>query len=650
MKVLLTTCYRRLAPGLVSVLFLVTVFLHLCGARADDTWVYSVQLKASVQTSPPQIHLNWIPDKYGAISYTVYRRDSEDSNWGWGTVLSGTTSNFVDTDVLVGQRYEYQVVKQGVPGYTSYGYISSGIQVPAVHDRGAIVVVIANSLLPALAAEIERLRQDLTGDGWRVIQHTVATNQSPAAVRSLIVDDYHQHPNVEAVLLLGRVPVLLSGNLNYDTHQARPMPADAFYGDMDGDWSNSPGFLPSDVELMVGRVDLFDMPGASSPTPFPNEIELTRRYLNKDHAWRHGQVVVPRRALMGDRRGVDEGYAPAASGYRSFDPLVGHGAITIANTADSAPAAQRWISRLANDTYLWAYGCGGGLPTGISHLGTRGRYFEAWTTDVVNLDAKAVFVMLYGSWFGNWERKDNFMRSFLATPSLGLACVMSGEPHWFMHPMGLGDPIGRSARLTMNNATLYGSDANPMNRAVYVALMGDPTLRMHPFPPPSNLSATQQSGVHLSWSPAPAPVLGYHVYRSTQPDGPFSLINQTPVAPTVFIDSNAPPGEIFYMVRAVRDEVSPSGTFFNLSQGTFASVQVTAPPAPIHVNALLVDDGVLLQWNTQAGLSYRVFGSADIYGTNWIDLSGPRIAPGDTAEWLDVQTHLPQRYYRVSTP
>src|SRR6185436_3494357 len=102
--------------------------------------------------------------------------------------------------------------------------------------------------------------------------------------------------NVQAVFLFGHVPVLQSGNLNYDGHLARPMPADAYYGDVDGDWSGSPDFIPSDVELMVGRVDLFNMPGAGAAIPWPNETELLRRYLNKDHDWRNKLINVPRRA------------------------------------------------------------------------------------------------------------------------------------------------------------------------------------------------------------------------------------------------------------------------------------------------------------------------------------------------------------------
>src|SRR5205085_2453312 len=120
-------------------------------------------------------------------------------------------------------------------------------------------------------------------------------------------------------------PVLHCGNINYDGHLTRPMPADTYYGDMDGDWSSNPNALPSDVELMVGRVDFFAMPGVGAPVAWPSEQELLRNYLNKDHQWRNKLLDVPRRALMGNRRGDENGEATAASGYRNFEPLVGPG-------------------------------------------------------------------------------------------------------------------------------------------------------------------------------------------------------------------------------------------------------------------------------------------------------------------------------------
>src|SRR6185295_5536808 len=232
-------------------------------------------------------------------------------------------------------------------------------------------------------------------------------------------------------------------------------------------------YLPADVQLMVGRVDFDNMPGIGAPVPWPSEVELLRNYLNKDHNWRHRITQVPRRALMGNRRGDELGQATAASGYRNFEPFVGPGNIVEANISDISAPEVRWGPMLGAGSYLWAYGCGGGFPNGVSHLGTNGEYNDLYSKDIVGQDAKAVFTMVFGSWFGEWDVTDDFMRSFLATPSVGLTCCMAGRPHWFVHHMGLGETIGYSTRLTMNNSTLYRSRSNAFTRAIYISLMGD---------------------------------------------------------------------------------------------------------------------------------------------------------------------------------
>jgi hypothetical protein len=461
---------------------------------------------------------------------------------------------------------------------------------------------------------------------------------------------YNSDPgNVKAVFLFGHVPILRSGNLNVDGHQARPMPADPYYGDMDGSWNN-PSFLPSDVELMVGRVDLFNLPGNGATLAWPSELELLRNYLNKDHNWRHKLINVPRQALMGNRRGDEGGRATASGGYRNFTPFVGPGNIIEANTDDAAPPAERWISMLAANSYLWAYGCGGGQPTAISELGTHDQYNDMWSTDVVGQDAKAVFVMLFGSWFGNWDGTDNVMRSFLATPTMGLASCMSGGPHWFLHHMGLGEPIGYDTRLTMNNDTLYKNQSNDFRRAVFIALMGDPTLRMDSVAPPSNLFATQSNSmVNLNWgASSDGTILGYHIYRSSSASGPFSRITTSLLAGTSFNDAGISPGTYTYMVRSIKLQTTPSGSYFNPSQGIFSSITVI--PLPI-LQASLAGTGVVLSWNSLPGAMYHVqVRSTGGPGGNWSELSGAITATGPTTTWTDSDTTETTRCYRVVSP
>jgi hypothetical protein len=623
-------------------------------AKADETWTYSVELSATIQTSPPQITLHWENDDiYGVTNFTIYRKAKNATSWNFLTNLDGSTFTWNDPNVSVGSTYEYQVIK-GASGHVGYGYIYSGINASLLENRGKLLLMVATNGLGSLSNELARLQSDITGDGWQVIRHDVSSNDTPASVKALIVSDYNaDSANVQAVFLFGHIPILQSGFLDYDTHGARPMAADGYYADINGDWSSSPSYLPSDVELMVSRVDLANMPGSAAPGVFANEVELLRNYLNKDHRWRHKLFTVPRRALMADRFGDLSGEARSATGYRNFEPMVGPGNTQLANVSDASLPTNCWLSLISSNSYLWTYACGGGQDTTMSAMGTHGQYFDAWSTDLVAQDAKAVFFMLEGSWMGNWDHTDNFLRSVLATPSMGLACCcIAGHPHAFYHHMGLGEPIGYGIRLTMNNSTLYRCQSNDFARAIYIELLGDPTLRLEPVAPPSNLSATiNGSSVALNWSPSTDSVAGYHVYRSTSSAGPFTRLTSSLISATTFTDASVPAGSYTYMVRAVALQTNPSGSYYNPSQGTFAGATVSATLPPISLTASRIANGIKLSWNTQSGTVYRVLAKTNSSQPNWNDLSGGITATSATTSWSDNNTRtVPTRLYRIASP
>jgi hypothetical protein len=398
--------------------------------------------------------------------------------------------------------------------------------------------------------------------------------------------------------------------------------------------------------------------------PWPGEQALLRNYLNKDHLWRTHQIPVKRQALMGDRRGDDDGtLAMAASGYRNFtpfvgasNPLYGTNLIIEANVQGTAPIPALWVSMMAaasETNYLWAFGDGGGELNGCSGLGTNGEYNFVLSTDIVGTDSRAVFVMLFGSYMGNWDGQDDLLRSVLATPTMGLACMMVGEPHWFVHHMGLGETIGYGARLTANNSTLYQSASNAFMRAVYINLMGDPTLRQDPISPPSGVTATAgANGAALRWSPGSDPVLGYNVYYSTNPAGPYTLLNDSPIATTNYTDVGVALGVYNYMVRGVWVETNPSGSYTNASQGVFATTNVVPQPTSITVGiSLLPPAGFTLHWNSLPGATYRVLASSTINPPNWIDLTGSVPATGTNSTWSGpVGGGTPQYYFEIASP
>jgi len=596
----------RRAFGVVAGLASILVACY-CGRAGEITSEYSVQVSAKVEAAPPRIALSWPQEGCQApTSYTVYRKALEDSWWGRGTQLPPNAASFIDTNVEVGLPYEYQVVRTS-PLYSGYGYVDAGIEIPMVEDRGKLLLVVDRTYSTELTDELAQLEEDLTGDGWSVIRMDVSRDDSVLKVKSLIRAQYKADPaNVKCVFLFGHVPVPYSGNIVPDGHapdHQGAWPCDGFYGDMDGLWTdksvnvtvasdprnrNVPGdgkfdqsTFPAPLKLMVGRVDLANMPGrlcAGGDATFPDELELLRNYLNKDHRFRTRQFDLPRRGVVGDYFGVRDGEAFAASGWRNFAAFFG------AANVSALPRERTWIECLATNSYLWAYGCGPGTYTSIGGLGTANSYNDGVSTDLVKADVKAVFTLMFGSWLGDWDSEDDLQRSILATPSYGLACAWSGRPHWFLQHMALGTPIGFSARLTQNNRRdgLYHNQMNNGAGQIHIALMGDPTLRMHIVAPPTHLAASLRSdSVDLHWERCDDSVVGYHVYRANTRAGPFARLTPAPVTTASFIDPR-PGFASTYMVRGLKLETSGSGTYYNLSEGCLVTTPGTeiAPPAP----------------------------------------------------------------------
>ncbi|MCC6412582.1 MAG: T9SS type A sorting domain-containing protein [Saprospiraceae bacterium] len=553
----------------------------------------TVILQATIQEDPPMIVLNWKLDTVNG-GYTIWRKAKNDLQWGDSIAVTAPGSTtWTDTAVNIGNGYEYQVLKS-LPLYPygdgganfGAGYIYAGIRVPPVHHRGACLVVIDSTFKQTLAPEINRLLKDLEADGWRAQALYVDRNDPVTTVKSYIQlwaatnQDFNR-----TLFLLGRVPVPYSGDIvpdgHYNDHKGA-WPCDGYYANLDGVWTDqtvnittSPGtrndnvpgdgkfdnsVIPTAVALQVGRVDFANM------SLFPeSEEQLLRRYLNKDHLWRTGFTPVVERGLVDNNfPAYLDGHGGA--GWRNFAPMFG-----LANVFEL-----QYRQTLTNQSYLWSYGCGGGGPQSASDISST-TYF---TTDSL----QTVFTMLFGSYFGDWDYPNNFLRGAIASRTC-LASTWGNRPEWILHHMALGENIGYGAQLTMNNRGLY----TPRFYGGYAstALMGDPTLRMHMFRSVENLVASQV-GLHvqLDWLD-PAGAMGYYIYKKTAFDTAFQLLNQVPVMGTTYLDTCAGAGLFVYMVRSVELRSSASGTYYNLSAGITVDFQ-SAPSAIASV--VVMDD------------------------------------------------------------
>ena len=591
-------------------------------------------LRAEVQSNPAKIVLRWNPPPAGSEgkSISIWRKPIDGQTWGapgytgqpksYVKTIKGNPTTWTDPDpkITSGSLYEYRV-HQSYSGGRSMGLICAGIEVPLVHYRGKIILVVDESHSSRLANELRGLEGDLVGDGWTVIrmdfERGVSLNRRRYAgqvrrLRDGIRNVYRSDPeNVKAVLLIGHLPVPYSGSKAYDWHSPQndakhrnlwhvgAWPTDNYYGDMDWEWPDSkvretrsdfarnhnvPGDGKFDVnscdagsagypktgsypvcEIMVGRVDLYDMPAFRK-----SERELLRQYLHKNHAYRHKQRTYAQRGLIDynlneSKRGLNENNGPR----RSFAVLFG------AENVRSNPQVD-WFPELGRQDYLWAAGAGYAGFTNLQGIGS--------TRDFARKPSRVVFTALYGSFFGDWDSRDNLLRAGLANQDT-LSCVWLGPQinanfGLGVHSMGIGKTLGYAIDASHYKGRLNHEGAMNMRtgllRGVHVSLMGDPTLRLHVVAPPVDLKVSRTGAgslAALNWRPSAdandPDFRGYHVYGASRRSGSFQLLSQ---AGPIRINSyqTAPGAGPSFMVRAVKLQRTLSGSYYNASQGVFA--------------------------------------------------------------------------------
>ncbi len=602
-------------------LLYILAFLFVChaesGMRAANNKDQAILVQAEATVgSPPFITLKWVKNEL-AVKYRIQRKLLNADGWdGDMAKLDSSINTYEDRDVQVGEIYEYKIYAQSygqfneningkdtvlVEQFYAYGYVCAGINGIIPPSFGKVLILVDNTIAPSITSEMETFKADLVLDGWDVVVKNTqrAEKFDGAAVKAtkqIIIDENDkEYDKLKAVILIGRVPVPYSGNLNPDGHDDHKgaWPADVYYGTFGEDnWTdfsvnnstsgraenkNIPqdgkfdqSKIPDVVSLQVGRIDFYNM------TDFKiSELDLIKNYLNKNHNFRIGLSGAQNACVVDDNfGGYIEGFS--TSGWR-IASLIGTSNIK----------ADDFFTSLETTPMLWAYGCGGGNFTGAGGVGS--------TADFVAKSPKGIFTMLFGSYFGDWDVQNAFMRAAIASSPSVLTCSWGGRPQWFYHHMGMGLPIGYSAVVTQNNSTMYQSNylytPSYPSGIIYTmgigqiqqALMGDPTLRMFMNDPsvPKTLSVFQPQGspVAISWNfMISDDIMGYNLYKSINgPDGPFVRINSKLInlQTNTYSDSSLFEGDVYYMLRTQKITKTNTGSFINQSRGILKSLTVT---------------------------------------------------------------------------
>jgi hypothetical protein len=447
-----------------------------------------------------------------------------------------------------------------------------------LHHRGNLLVIAEKSLADSISNDLTNYLKDLAADGWNVNMIQVLKTDSIQKVKREIKNHNQAIGDLKTIIFIGHVPVPYSGNYSPDGHSehAGCWPTDAYYAidydqwsdeeinsfgiarsenvnlPGDGKWDNN--ILPAKVNYYSGRIDLSNMPTFSK-----NEAQLTSQYFNKNHNYRYKTTVTADKGIIEDNFTTTQG-AYSSAAWRGFSVLFGPKNIEEGD----------FLTKCKSQNYIFGFGAGAGTYTSCGGIAN---------TDSFKTKKAAIFNMFFGSYFGDWDNSNNFLRAPLASEENGLTVAWSGRPYWQNHPMALGEPIGYCVALTQNNQGTYRD--NSFGKTVHIGLMGDPTLRLNYFAPPDSLTASLESSnsaVRLNWeASSDSNTIGYYVYRSQNELNNSTPINSTLITGLTFLDNTPAEGTNYYLVKALKLSITPSGSYYNLSQGVEVVVSGITP-------------------------------------------------------------------------
>ncbi|MFZ1703638.1 MAG: T9SS type A sorting domain-containing protein [Saprospiraceae bacterium] len=499
----------------------------------------------------------------GATNYTLGEvKYLTTPTFSFLTNVAANVDSFVIPDFQFGKRYNYRLTKS-----TGAGFIDFGIEQPLIHQRGKCLILLDQRFEQTLDNEIARWVKDISGDGWIVDTLHINPTWTPPLVKSKILNWYTVgYQGSQSVILFGNIPVPYSGNTAIDGHpdHAGAWPADTYYAEMNGIWTdnmvnnevanrqenrNIPGdgkfdatVLPSDVELEIGRIDFSKLPAFSK-----SEEELLKQYLDKNHMWRRGMVDYPRNAIIENNfASFDEGFGQ--NGWRNFVPMFGEDSVAVGN----------YDVQLVNDKHLFSYACGGGSYTSCGGIGTTQNLWAAKSI-------LSIFTMNFGSYFGDWDSQNNFLRSALGSGDI-LANMWAGRPNWFLTSMASGSHLGYCAKLTQNANNSFFFTGNG-GRFTHVALMGDPTLRLHSVKSVININAVEDNGsVLIQWEKGDQNQEKFAIYR-VEDNGEITFLEEV-LNDVQWIGHCQMAGKpLTFMVKPVVLEKTGSGSYYNSGIG-----------------------------------------------------------------------------------
>ena len=549
---------------------------------------------------------DWEGDGDHGAPYPITRRTLAPMPTDWEIIdRNARTSVFDDSTARPGHTYAYRILRNGRPPLE----LCLAHDAPPPEDRGRALLLVDETLADRLARSLERHRADLIADGWEVVQHPVPRHidaepqdfdcrrydaealprnrANLLAIKDILRREYAAHPGrTHVAVLIGHPTIPQSGWAAEDGHTGcqdpagnhlGAWPADLFYGDLTGTWTDTQAFKtgcpdcprsqcsfcilgnepgdgrwdqnelprepdgsPGRIEVPLGRIDFarlshFDSRFAGLPGSPRNakevEIALLERYLDK--AWRYRRGLIP--------------FRDSAIGYANvLGPLVDRNLMHILPrlAPSETPSRATWNTDLFHDgpAIRWGFqndyshfgvlGMTGAAKPGHSHFAKNVAWKRPGDTP------RVAFLFAFGSFLGQWYSGygEDFLRTCLASED---AVLLVGTTYafapWVTDRVHAGAPV--HALLTDSAESVRQVNAR------LAFLLGDPCLLEHPLRAPSEFQAKRAgNGIELTWTASTEADRGYRIDAAPRGDA----IHWTPV-------QDLPPGTARFRIEAGSD-------------------------------------------------------------------------------------------------
>ncbi len=616
----------------IFILFFILCFILLYSQSAYSQLVrdHTVRINAFYQDTLDKsgIKLLWYADE-NAINYSVYRKLTTENEFKLIAKNIVNKNNYFDTDAQKNQIYEYQVQKIGNYGdtanYVVNGYIATTFQSEVntdllnnLNNKGKILIIVDNTIIDSIINEFNTYVKILLLDGWNVVLRTAPRNLSPNSKSSTIIKEIirqaYLKEKIDNVLLLGRLPVIYSGDFAIDGHADHKggWPSDALYVDFNGTYSDQTrntinaaanrqhnlindgkydqNQIQSNIDVGIGRVDFYNLPYFKE-----TELDLYKRYLNKNINFRNGNYLEQlinenknyNKCIINDNFGNGWKSKFAASGFNSFTPLIDRYLINNYKNIslnDTFLFESRMREIIREKDFYFAYGCGAGYYTACHDV----AYSEEYATK----DVRTIFQTVFGSYNGDWDSENNLMRATIASMPSNLICYWGSRPFWNLQFLGIGKDWGYCTKITQSNYDLYKHQTTDGTNGVHISLMGDPSLQMFVVLPPKNCQKTiKLKQYYLKWN---TPIdmeynelKGYIIYKISKEEYQYNneidlnkiinkdyYLNITQVSEILTKNTNEfdlinveNSENYIYLIKALYKVNTPSSSFYNLSNG-----------------------------------------------------------------------------------